>query len=146
MADELLTPGKGKFLIKRVKTHDNDGVVLETSKGDRKVMIVVDVTDAKGKKGTVFEHLTMNAAWKVELICKACNLGELFISDALCLDNLEGLEGAVGECIVGISEANGKWPEQTVVSKYIVPKATKAKTENVVNEFFGNDLEDQIPF
>jgi len=144
MTDKLLTPGKGKFLIKRVKTHDNDGCVLETRKGDRKVMIVIDATDAKGHKSTVFEHLTMNVAWKVEQICKACNMGHVFKSDAVCLDNLDELEGSVGDCIIGISEANGQWPEKTVITKYVVPKAPKA-TDTTVSDFF-EEIEDQIPF
>lgn len=144
MADELLTPGKGKFLIKRVKTHDRDGVVLETKKGDRKVMLVVEATDSVGKKTPVFEHLTMNIAWKVEQICKACNLGHLFVSDALCLDKLEDLEGSTGECIIGISEGTHEWPEKTIITKYVVPKETKAKAPaEEVAAFFDDD---QIPF
>lgn len=156
MTDKLLTPGKGKFLIKRVKTHDQDGFVLETKKGDRKVMIVIDATDAKGDKNTVFEHLTMNVAWKVEQICKACNMGHIFMSDATCLDNLDELEGSVGDCIIGISEADGQWPEKTIITKYVVPKASKV-ADTTVSDFFKNiadttvndsleEIEDQIPF
>jgi len=140
MADKLLMPGKGKFLIKRVKTHDNEGIVLETKKGDRKVMIVIDATDAKGDKSTVFEHLTMNVAWKVEQICKACNMGHVFVSDAVCLDNLDELEGSVGDCIVGISEADGQWPEKTIITKYVVPKVSKVKEEVSTDQYIDDDL------
>lgn len=145
MADELLTPGKGKFVIKRVKSEDDYGNELKTKNGDRKVFIVVDVTDAKGVKGVVFEHLTLKAAWKVEIICKACRLHELFVSDALCLDKLDALEGAVGDCIIGHSEDDGQWPVKNIITKWILPKATKAPppSENIVSEFFEDD---DIPF
>lgn len=155
MAEELLTPGKGKFRIKKVKTHEErvneHGELildyLQTKKGDRKVMVVVEATDSKGQKGTVFEHLTMNAAWKVNVICQACDLPYLFESDATCLDKLDDLVGAVGECIIGISEADGQWPEKTIISKYIVPKSAKKVNPSVVDAFFADPIpDDSIPF
>lgn len=149
MADELLTPGKGKFRIKRVKTHeekvDQYGVVinepLKTKKLDRKVMLVVDVTDSKGNKGTVFEHLTMNISWKIEQICKACDMAQLYIPDSACFDRMHELEGCMGECIVGISEADAQWPEKTIIAKYVVPKAVKAPPVAFMAE-----LDEELPF
>lgn len=151
MPDELLTPGKGKFIVKRVKTHDDYNVPLMTKKGDRKVLLVIDVTDARGQKGVVFEHLTMKLGWKVEAICKACDLPELYIADDLCLDNLDGLEGAVGECLVGHSEPDPNWPVKNIISRYVykkdkgklgVQKTKLPSNDAVVDEFF----DDEIPF
>lgn len=148
MPDELLTPGKGKFIIKHVKLVDEYGQHLQTKKGDRKALIIVEATDSKGAKAAVFEHLTMNAAWKVELICKACRHHELFVSSAVCLDKLDELEGAVGECIIGHSEANSEWPVKTIITKYIAPKGGEYIVEKPVavaaveTPFF----DDEIPF
>lgn len=141
MADELLTPGRGRFYIKKVKSHDEYGLCLETKKGDRKVMMVIDVTDSNGKKGVVFEHLTMNIAWKVEAICKCVNMHHVFESDATCLDKLEDLEGCGGECIVGSSEATPEWPSKTIIAKYIVPKESKPKHPPIPADF-----DDSLPF
>ncbi len=143
MADELLSPGKGKFYIKRVKVTDQDGSVLQTKKGDRKVMVIVEATDSLGSKTAVFEHLTMNIAWKVKQIYDACKHGHLFISDTLCLDNLEDLEGCIGECIIGRSEPSAQWPEKTIITKYIVPK--EAKKAVAEQSFIDDSLED-LPF
>jgi len=146
MANELLTPGKGTFLIKKAKLYDDYNQHLTTKNGDRKVLLVVDVTDSKGAKDVVFEHLTLKAAWKVEIICKACRHHELFISDALCLDKLDYLEGAVGECIIGHSEPSAQWPEKTIIAKWIVPKAAKTEKpipDSAVKDFFEDE---EIPF
>lgn len=144
MADELLTPGRGTFKIKRVKTQDKDGVLLETKKGDRKVMLVVEATDSRGATSPVFEHLTKNIAWKIESICKACNRPELYLSSDSCLDRLEDLELHSGECMIDIAPASGEWPAKTIIAKYVTPKAPKPKSpEAEVAAFFDDD---QIPF
>lgn len=145
MADELLTPGKGRFLVKIAKSTDKDGVQLETKKGDRKVMLVIDVWDCNNKKGVVFEHLTMNIAWKVQAICKACRQPDVFVSDAYCLDRLDELEGLGGECIVGHSEPSNGYDAKTTITKYIVPKESKAKNVVQLNAS-ANFPDDDLPF
>ena len=149
MADELLTPGKGRFKIKRVKSVDDYSLPLTTKKGDRKVMLVIEATDNKGARASVFEHLTLNAAWKVELICKACNMAHLYLSSDTCLDNLDNLEGSVGECVIGLSEATDQWPSKTIIAKYIVPKVEKKTAANAISSadaFFEGVVDDEIPF
>lgn len=144
---KLLQKGKGTFYIEEARTHDKEGKPLKAaSSGDRKVVLIVEVTDAVGGVTTVQEHLTLNAAWKIQNICKACNREDLFISNDHSLDNLEELEGERGECLLDIREAQNGYPSQTVIKKYKEHKfktpAQVAKEE--IPSYAGMD--DEIPF
>lgn len=142
---DLLTPGRGTFRIKSVRNIDKQGDPLYTKNGDRKVMIVLEATDSKGLKADVFEHITIKAAWKIESICKAAQMPHLYISADNCLDGLEPLEGAVGDCMVGIQDAQNGYPANNVIKSYLPAKNKSVAPVNAPIIDY-TELDESIPF
>lgn len=137
---ELLKEGKGTFVIKAVVCKTEDGEALRTKAGDRKVMIVLKVTDANNMTQTVYEHITMKASWKIESICKAVGMPHLYVSPDTCLDGLEPLDGRRGECTIVTQEAQNGYPECSKIGKYLPPKKGDQTPIAVL------DVNDDIPF
>lgn len=144
--DELLTPGKGRFRIKFVSTVDKEGKQRRAKNGDRKVLIIVEATDSKGAKADIFENITLKGAFKIENICKAAKMGHLYISSDNCLDGLDDLQGAMGDCVIGHQDAQNGYPACNKITKYTVSKAdpVKAKMNAPIESYEG--LDQDIPF
>lgn len=136
-----LPSGRGTFAIKRVFFDDKEGLPLKTKAGDPKALVIVEVEDSKGRKGTVYEHIAdaTNFDWKRTPMFEACQKGHLRVAGSNA--NLDKLEGLSGECLIDIDEYQGT--SKCVIKKYY----TKVKIKDDVEVDFNTlDFEDEIPF
>ncbi len=130
MAD--LPSGRGTFIIKGVFAKDKDGGELFTKGGQAKVMLMLEVTDAKKRTAKVWEHIveTDNADWKREGIFTACGKAHLRMPGRN--DNLGLLEGLDGECIIEIDTYLGKaYPK---IKKYLPASIKEAYQAQLVDD------------
>ena len=111
---DLLKEGEGRFYIKAAITQKN-GQLLKTSKGDPKVMLIIEIFDKDGKYATHYEHLTAKS-WTKQDICEAVGRPDLYKSGSI--EGLEQLDGMRGECIIKTSD-DGSYGTRSVVDKYL---------------------------
>ena len=138
---DLLAVGKGTFSIKKVKSCDEYGEDLITKAGDKKIMLVIDLTDSMSASATIFEHLTARAAWKIEAICKSVGHAEVYKGEANCFSGIEAIESGRGNCMISHQEAANGYPAREQVAKYLL-----SKVEPVKVDYSTYDDDDDIPF
>jgi hypothetical protein len=145
-AKTLPTAGPAKFSVRMVYDKDREGQPLVSkSTGQPMLKLELFVTDSRGTKAVVYEHLTRAMGWKVKAIGDCLSLPSIYNASGAFNPNL--LVGKEGQCLLKIE--NSGYGDKCVVEKYLpsgsdVPQTQVSPAATYPAAVTFND--DDIPF
>lgn len=135
----LLPAGEYQFVITSVETHDKEGRVLKTAKGDQKIIITHAVRNADGRMGTIKNHIASTMQWKLAQL--ADSVGVNIYNESGSFEERE-LVSKTGWCEIVISPARDQFKESNNIKEYIA-KAYEANTGSKVPD---DGFDQEVPF
>lgn len=137
----VLTPGSADFEIKAA-----EDTVSQSSQKDM-IKLTVQVWDADGKSGNIFDYLvgSANCVWKIKEFCDSIGKPQWYAPGFEL--KADDLIGQTGKAIIAIEKSRDeKYGDRMKIKSYLPPKVSDAVKTSTPPPTKTDFVDDDVPF